>query len=213
MIGQENLINKIRRWHKTPRIIIIVGLEGGGKKTLAKKIAEMKNLSLTTDTEKAKMILLADFKKTDTELVLNPPYKTGFILTTTDLQNIPKEIRAKSKIIALESYTKSDFKRYAKLKGYDISDEIIKISETLADIDTLSKINIDELYKTALSIKSNIKNLKDISIPKNSKYILRIIENEYFKEMQQTTKRQARRNFENTLKATDFEKWKERMRE
>ena len=135
MIGQKRIIDKINRWQEIPRFIILNGVKGCGKKTLAKYIADKFNMQLiiigTKVDEIRDMIKLAIESDVDiiflidngNKLSINAensllkvteeaPNNSHIILAVENKDLLLPTIISRGEVITLQNYVLDDFNAY-----------------------------------------------------------------------------------------------------
>lgn len=147
MIGQKTLIERFKYMSEFPHFIILVGMKGSGKKTLADIIYKYMNgktftnkfmlddvkvetiRNMIDEAQKSinntvyiipdadKMSVAA--KNTLLKITEEPPKNAWFILTLEDEKNTLPTIKSRGQMFRLEPYSPEDIVEYAKSK-YDL---------------------------------------------------------------------------------------------
>lgn len=176
MIGQRELLKRINSQiekDKFPRVSIIIGGKGSGRKTLANYISARLEHGLTyvaPTSNAAKHILelayqvspalpmlyvLSDCDEISYETsdllisALNDlPYETYFILTCENLNNIPVEVRRNAVTYVMESYSEEDkldwFYDNEIVLEENQEDFILNVASNIGDMNQLCMLDIDD---------------------------------------------------------------------
>ena len=176
MIGQKELLKRINSQiekNKFPRVSIIIGENGSGRKTLANYISAKLEHGLTyvapTSNAVKHILELAyqvspafpmlyvlsdcdEISNETTQLLLstlkNLPYEAYFILTCENLNNIPVEIRSNTVTYVIEPYSEEDkmdwFYDNEIVLEEDQEDFILNVASNIGDMNQLCMLDIDD---------------------------------------------------------------------
>lgn len=184
MVGQDNLLERLKYLidkNVLPRFLILVGLPGSGKKTLAlevskslcyyptlvidlgkSNIVEIINQSYTTLDTQVYIIADADdmslrSKNSLLKVFEEPPNNAYFILTCENLENVLPTIRSRGSVYYMEPYNKEQLKQFIP---NDMSEEakeiVLSVSETPGDILQVVSSNIIDFYNYVELVVDNI---------------------------------------------------------
>lgn len=180
MIGQENnkkLISEFVENNSCPRFIILTGVEGSGKRTFSKYIAEQLNAEfllfdnkiesvrevITTAYTQTKNIVYCIYgyetmsiaaKNALLKIAEEPPTNTYVILTATNKNDVLDTLTSRAVVIDMESYSIKELEECAK--EMNITKNIIDLCEVPLDLIKLQAINEDEFKKFVDSVWENI---------------------------------------------------------
>lgn len=182
MIGQVNLLSKIDKIiDRYPKFSIITGAKGSGKKLIVKYICDKLNLPIVpfgTGIEEIRNIIDMSYEQTEPicyvcydadnmslgaknsllKITEEPPNNAYFILTLQSISNTLGTIQSRGTVLSLDTYTIEELVQYRKQKHYsDSYDNIVKdICTTTGEVDELFRNNVDEFYKFAQTIATQI---------------------------------------------------------
>lgn len=183
MIGQRNLqerINKQLQEGTFPRFIILQGLKGSGKTTLALEIAKhlcyyptlLPDVKMGTITD----IIKESYKVLDThvyilpdcdmmsvnaknsllKVVEEPPNNAYWIMTVENIDNVLPTIRSRGSVYSMEPYSISELEEYCDLRGYTNAEYLMLICDTPGEIDLLASYDIDAFIDYVELVVDNI---------------------------------------------------------
>ncbi len=185
MIGQKSLIKQIEGEidkNVFPRFSIVVGIAGSEKNEFPKFIAETMSFNYIqiedckVDTVRDMIveayrlrtptvygILDADNMSTQARNSLlkvteEPPNKAYFVMTLENVSNTLPTIQSRASVYSLQPYDKDSLLQCCKKYSYskDVSDIVLKLCETLGDIDVLSEYNPKEFYSFVEKVVEHI---------------------------------------------------------
>ena len=181
MIGQNELLDQFNE--EIPKFIILVGLKGSGKKTLAHEICKKISADeymledIKVDTIRS---MIADAKRVikptvyiipDADKMSNsaknsmlkiteePPINAYFILTLENEYNALGTIKSRGQMFKMKPYSPEAIHEYAKTKGITSLEEteiVLDICETPGEVDMLQKTGIIALYDYVAKVIDNI---------------------------------------------------------
>lgn len=189
VIGQNNLIQTFQNMVNDttvvfPQFIILVGMKGSGKKTLAKLIHQMISRhcfinkivledvkvetirDMITDAQKVidrtlyvipdadKMSAAA--KNTLLKITEEPPKDVWFILTLENESNTLATIKSRGQMYRMETYTPEEIVSYAKNLDTSEIEIVADICETPGEVDLLRKNGVLALYNYVELVVDNI---------------------------------------------------------
>ncbi len=194
MIGQRELLKKIDgqiERGKFPKVSILIGEKGSGRKTLAYHISQKMNLDMCVvnptldeitevynDLHKETPLLSiyvfddGDFIPDEATDILKKMIADGvettFIIICELLDNIPQEIKEKSVTYMMESYyddDKFDFLYKTGINNLNRDDEefVIDTASNLSDIESLCALDIRDFKKYVNFVLDNL--VSDAFIP------------------------------------------------
>lgn len=187
MIGQRELLKRIDRQvelNRFPRVSIIIGEKGSGRKTLANYIAGSLDHGLTyiapTSHAIEHILKLAyqvapavpmlyvltecdNISEETTKLLLytikDLPYEAYFILTCENLNNIPLKIKNNAVTYIMESYSYEDKCDY--LNNINLPDEekeyILEVATNIGEVKEMCEMNTKLLRKSIRDILNALK--------------------------------------------------------
>lgn len=140
MIGQKRILDKINRLKEIPRFIILNGIKGCGKKTLAQYIAnrfnmqliligtkvdeirEMNKLALESDAEIIFLIdngnkLSLNAENSLLKVTEEAPNNSHIILTVENKDLLLPTIISRGEVFTFQDYLIEDYNEYAHIKG------------------------------------------------------------------------------------------------
>ena len=181
MIGQRELIKQIsRQWElgRFPQFAIFVGPRGCGKKELIKKIVRENDLMLTevpTTVDGVRDLIsfvstvgnaLCSIYNIDSlseagcnallKVAEEPPKGTYIITTCENINNVPTTIRSRAVVYQFEEYTEDDKLDFCEERGYEATNFVFSISETLGDIEVLNSYDIQAFQDFVELVINNI---------------------------------------------------------
>ena len=182
MIGQKQLLEKIDRIiDRYPKFSIIVGPKGSGKHLITKYITDKLNLPIVpfgTGIDEVRKIIDLSYEQTEPlcyvcydadsmslgaknsllKITEEPPNKAHFILTLQSMSNTLETIQSRGTVLCLDEYTSGELLEYRFYRNYQSKyDNIIKeVCTSTGEVDELFKQNVDEFYKFAKNIVTNI---------------------------------------------------------
>lgn len=170
MIGQRELVSHIKRqWelNRFPGFAIFVGPKGCGKKVMIRSISANTNLPLveiptTVDGVRELIENMLDSKYNSIYAIYDidnlsqagcnallkvaeEPVEGSYIIATCEnIENVPTTIRSRAVVYQFEEYTKDEKLDFCEQRGYEPSDFMLSICDTLGDIELLNKYNANE---------------------------------------------------------------------
>ena len=182
MVGQEKtklFINQCIENNAFPRFVIITGVRGCGKKTLAKYIVKQLNAyevcpGNTVDAVReaiensykcagATVYIFPDADKMSTQaknamlkITEEPPRQAYFIMTVESMNNTLATLKSRGTEIQMEPYATSDLKQ---LLGDDATDNDLKalrIASNPGQLEQLRALNVDEFYSFCEKVLDNV---------------------------------------------------------
>ena len=176
MIGQRDLLKRINSQiekDKFPRVSIIIGGKGSGRKTLANYISARLKHGLTYVAPTSKAIehilelayqvkptipmfyVLSDCDEISYEAdnvlmsaLKNLSYEAYFILTCENLNNIPVEIRRNAVTYVMESYSEEDKMDWIYDNGINLDEDqeqfVLDVASNIGDMEQLYRLDIDD---------------------------------------------------------------------
>ena len=180
MVGQEKnkkLINDFVENNSCPRFIILTGVEGSGKRTFAKYIAEKLNaefLLFDNKIESVREVINTAYTQTKNiiyciygyetmsiasknallKVAEEPPTNTYVILTATNKNDVLDTLKSRAVVIDMESYTEKELIECAKI--FKIEKESVGLCEIPLDILKLQNVDEEEFKKFVESVWNNI---------------------------------------------------------
>lgn len=171
MVGQENnkkLIDDFVENGSCPRFMIITGVEGSGKRTFSKYIADKLEADfllfdnkiesvrevITTAYTQTKNILYCIYgyetmsiaaKNALLKIAEEPPTNTYVVLTATNKNDVLDTLKSRAVVLDMESYNIVELQECAKL--FKIEKDIIDLCEVPLDILKLQDVDEIELKK------------------------------------------------------------------
>lgn len=182
MIGQRELLNKIDGQldrGKFPKVSILIGEQGSGRKTLANHISKKMNMMMgiinptleeVVDVHNAigkGISAVYVFSNCDSMpnkamdilrlMIENLPDDVYFILTCELLDNIPSEIKSKAVTYMMESYSDADICDWLNENEInDLTEEdedfLLDTATNLGEVKQLCSINIQDLKRYVLEV-------------------------------------------------------------
>ena len=185
MIGQAQLLSQINTQlqnNKFPHFTIFEGLEGSGRTTLAKYVANalgasyaeietradavrtMREVALTTATKTFFCIrnadnMSAEAKNSILKITEECPANVYICMTVENVQAVLDTIRSRAVIYYMEAYTPAQILEYASEKVENRQferDIIVALCETPGEVETLLKIEIRAFYDYVNQVVDNI---------------------------------------------------------
>ena len=180
MIGQLNIQNHIDTYIKNgtmPGFLILSGVKGLGKKTLAEYIAKKLNKELalfdnkvddvrsmitySNTMEKPMVYCLCEYegmsinaKNSILKITEEPPQNSTIILTAFDKNTILPTILSRGICFDLQEYTKDEIVSICKFNNWDIN--LVEYTYVPGQIELLSKMNIKEFNDFIQFVHDNI---------------------------------------------------------
>ena len=189
MIGQKDIILNIDYWINTdtvPRFMIISGVKGSGKFTLAKEIANRMNAyliqcELSVDAVREAVVncykcggitlyVLRDADKMSTaaknallKITEEPPRNAYFIITAQNPDNIPETLRSRATNIKMASYSSQELDQFY----HDYTCEKNQLIRDVCDVPgmmlDMEKIDVNELVDFCNTIVENIQQVTGVN--------------------------------------------------
>lgn len=189
MVGQKDILNNVDYWIDTdtvPRFIILSGVKGSGKTTLAKEVARrMKayfvecELSVDAVREAVKncykcagttVYLFKDADKMSTaaknamlKITEEPPRQAHFVVTVQNSENMLETLRSRATNIQMAPYTADEldsfYDNYTHKKNHLIR-EVCDIPGMMLDME---KIDVEELLNFCDTIIDNIQQVTGVN--------------------------------------------------
>ena len=189
MIGQKNLINTFQDMvdYSTvvfPRFIILVGMKGSGKKTLANLIYQMMSRrtiinkivlednkvdtirSMIADAQRVidrTLYIIPDADKMSTaakntllKITEEPPADVFFIMTLENESNTLATIRSRAQVYRMETYTPEEIVSCAKGLDTTETEIVADICETPGEVEAMQRNGILSLYNYVELVVDNI---------------------------------------------------------
>lgn len=189
VIGQEKLVTMFDTMienNTLPKFILLTGIQGIGKKTMAKYIADKLNAHLYKPEDNkvnvgyVREITEQAYKQTDTVLFLmpdvdylnksaanallkiteEPPINAYFIMTCSDGRSIPSTLRSRCTEYRLLPCSIDDLKRFATTLGIDVDEhaDLFKIYRTPGDFINFveGKVKYKEIEEFTEKVINNI---------------------------------------------------------
>jgi len=185
MIGQnrlketlDNLIND----NNFPRFSILVGMQGSGKRTIAKYIGKSigaEVVEVSTKVDDVRNIIEQAYKVTSKVVYIisdcdamsgassnallkvteEPPNNAYFIVTVQDINKLLGTIKSRASVFNMDAYTPYELREYTESK-YQVDAEemniIRHICETPYEVDMILKSNAKEFYGYVEKVVDNI---------------------------------------------------------
>ncbi len=176
MIGQRELLKKIEgqiQRGKFPRVSILIGEKGSGRKTLARKITTDLKCGGVFLQAAEEIVALPDvgydihsdivyiFPDAEllsgesieilSKLIVNIPEKSYIIITCNSLNNIPSEIKSNAVTYMMESYSyedKCDYIKYIVDKSEDDIRYILDVASNIGEMNELCNLDLDEFRES-----------------------------------------------------------------
>lgn len=184
MQGQKRIIDKINKWKEIPRFIILSGIKGCGKKTLAKYIANKYNYELVLIGNKVdeiremnKLAIQSDsniifFIDNGNKLSMNAensllkiteeaPNNSHIILAVENKDLLLPTIISRGEVITFQDYIENDFKEFTQL--YNLDFELSMVYPNLSYLELLPIEEGEKLLTLCRRISSSIRNANGAS--------------------------------------------------
>lgn len=182
MIGQKRLLDELDSLKTLPRTMIISGSRGGGKKLIAKKIAEKLDAEMIMcdgKVDTVREVTELAYKLVDNimyvfpnvenmstaaknallKITEEPPNKSYFVLTTTDLSQVLDTIKSRAVIFFIDTYSQLEIEEYIDLK-YSVNEidkeYISAVCSVPGQVDLLMQYNISEFADFINLVINNI---------------------------------------------------------
>lgn len=185
MIGQLSTQEGLKRIVNYPRFTIITGIQGSGKKTLARLIGKQLNAHIIiagTKVDEIREIINLSYKQTEPTVYIlpdtdkmsiaaknallkvteEPPTKSYFIMTLIDINNTLETLKSRGTVIPMEAYSPEDITSYWEMKGYgerstkEEMEVVTNICHVPGDCDTMSQYDINEFNDYINKVIDNI---------------------------------------------------------
>lgn len=189
MIGQKDILNNVDFWIKSdtvPRFMIISGVNGSGRATLAREISrKMKayliecELSVDAVREAVKncykcagttVYLFRDADKMSAaaknamlKITEEPPRQAHFIVTVQNAENMLETLRSRATNLAMAPYTSEELDIFY----HDYTNKVNPLIRDICDVPGLmldmEKIDVDDLLKFCHSVVVNIQQVTGVN--------------------------------------------------
>ena len=177
MIGQERIIDKVNKWKEVPRFIILNGIMGCGKKTLAKyisnkfnfdliiignKIDEIREMIKLANESNNHIIFLIDngnkmslgAENTLLKIIEEAPNNSHIILSVENKDLLLPTILSRGELLNFEKYSKENFKRFL---GHELNYDIDLVYPNFLYLQKLPEDKGKELLEFCNKIVDNIR--------------------------------------------------------
>ena len=185
MIGQLNIKSQISKLISTgfPRFLIITGVKGQGKKTLANYICRCLNypsIIASIKIDSLREIIELAYKQTEPiiyiipdadkmsigaknsllKVIEEPPNNAYFIMTLESIENTLPTIKSRCQELKMENYTDKEINKFIELINYNLSATekciVEDICQNYYEIDLLNKYGVNDFYKYVEKVVDNI---------------------------------------------------------
>ena len=184
MIGQTDLIEQFKSMTDDfPKFVILVGVKGSGKKTLAHEVCKLLGMNeymvedIKVDTIRsmindAKRIIEPTLyiipdadkmsnqaKNTMLKITEEPPNNAYFILTLEDEHHVLGTIKSRGQMYKMKPYSPEIIHEFAKSVGISSLEEteiVLDICETPGEVKLLQQTGIISLYDYVAKVIDNI---------------------------------------------------------
>ena len=191
MIGQNNLLNSIHLMLAQgtfPRVILLSGDSGSGKKTIAREIAKQIGghsykcgikvddirdlIALANKTTDKIVYLLADIdtmslsaKNALLKLTEEPPKNAYIIMTAEDENNVLDTIKSRAVRFSMDKYTPDEIIEYAQSLERGLTPEeldiVANICNTPGEVQKLVDLGVIEFWEYVDKVIDNIAKVSD----------------------------------------------------
>lgn len=189
MVGQKNILNNVDYWIKTdtvPRFIILSGVKGSGKTTLAKEVARRMRayfveceLSVDAVREAVKncykcsgttVYLFKDADKMSTaaknamlKITEEPPRQAHFIVTVQNSENMLETLRSRATNIRMAPYTADELDLFYHDYTYKRNRLIRDVCDVPGMMLEMEKIDVEELLEFCETVVDNIQQVSGVN--------------------------------------------------
>lgn len=189
MIGQTDILNNVAYWIETdtmPRFMIVSGVKGSGKATLAKEISRKMRayfieceLSVDSVREAVKncykcagptVYLFRDADKMSTaaknamlKITEEPPRQAHFIVTVQNPENMLETLRSRATNIKMTPYSAEELDLYYHDHTLRKGSIIREVADTPGIMNQLEKIDVEELMDFCNAIIDNIQQVTGVN--------------------------------------------------
>lgn len=189
MVGQKDILNNVDYWIKTdtvPRFMIISGITGSGRTTLAREIAKkmrayLVECELSVDAVReavqncykcagTTVYLFKDADKMSTaaknamlKITEEPPRQAHFIVTVQNPENMLETLRSRATNIAMAPYSAEELDSFYSSSVLKKNSRIREICDTPGLMLQMEKIEIDELLQFCETVVDNIQQVTGVN--------------------------------------------------